>query len=568
MIEWTTANPHWEQRIVEGRSLIPCQPLFPDEAEAALAEFKALRVVDAPGSPTFGETGDEWVFDFVRAIFGAYDAENGTRLINQFFMSVSKKNGKSTIAAGIMLTALIRNWRQSNELIIVAPTIKAANNSFKPAADMVRADPELNAADGGFLHVIDHQRTIKHLTTGATLTILAADSGTVAGNKAAFVLIDELWEFGRQSKADAMLREAAGGLVARPEGFLIYITTQSDAPPAGVFKDKLDYARDVRDGRVKDPKFLPVIYEFPRKMLDSEAYLDPANSYITNPYLGRTKWGPQWIADELRKEMAKGADTRNVFLAKHLNVEIGMNLRANRWPGADFWASRADKTLTYESLLERSEVVVIGVDGGGLDDLFGVCLLGRDKETKDWLAWGRAWCHKGVLDRRKSIASLLRDFEAEGTLTILNDELGDISAIVEIAQDVKARGKLASVAADPAGLGEMIDALAEVGITPESGLVIGAPQGGYLMNAIKTAERKLVNGTLWHDGSALMAWCVGNLKIEATATTTRATKANAGDAKIDPAMAMFDAVTVMSRNPGANNAEANMNSFFASLGAA
>ena len=48
-----------------------------------------------------------------------------------------------------------------------------------------------------------------------------------------------------------------------------------------------------------------------------------------------------------------------------------------------------------------------------------------------------------------------------------------------------------------------------------------------------------------------MAWCVGNLKIEATATTIRATKANAGDAKIDPAMAMFDAVTVMSRNPEA-----------------
>lgn len=551
MIEWTTANPHWEQRIVEGRSLIPCQPLFPSEADAALTEFKALKVVDAPGSPTFGETGDEWVFDFVRAIFGAYDAENGTRLINQFFMCVSKKNGKSTIAAGIMLTALIRNWRQSNELIIVAPTIKAANNSFKPAADMVRADPELNAADGGFLHVIDHQRTIKHLTTGATLTILAADSGTVAGNKAAFVLIDELWEFGRQSKADAMLREAAGGLVARPEGFLIYITTQADQPPAGVFKDKLNYARDVRDGRIEDPKFMPVIYEFPQKMLDSEAYLDPANSYITNPYLGRTKWGPQWIADELRKEMEKGPDTRNVFLAKHLNVEIGMNLRANRWPGADFWAARADKTLTYESLLERSEVVVIGVDGGGLDDLFGVCLLGRDKETKDWLAWGRAWCHKSVLERRKGIASRLRDFEAEGALTICNDDLDDISDIVDIAQDVKARGKLASVAADPSGLGTFIDALAEVGITPESGLVIGAPQGGFLMNAIKTAERKLVNGTLWHDGSALMAWCVGNLKIEATATTIRATKANAGDAKIDPAMAMFDAVTVMSRNPEA-----------------
>jgi phage terminase large subunit-like protein len=37
--------------------------------------FKQLRIVDAPGSPTFGEVCEQWVFDFVAAIFGAYDAE-------------------------------------------------------------------------------------------------------------------------------------------------------------------------------------------------------------------------------------------------------------------------------------------------------------------------------------------------------------------------------------------------------------------------------------------------------------------------------------------------------------
>jgi phage terminase large subunit-like protein len=46
-----------------------------------------------------------------------------------------------------------------------------------------------------------------------------------------------------------------------------------------------------------------------------------------------------------------------------------------------------------------------------------------------------------------------------------------------------------------------------------------------------------------------MDWCVGNVKIEPTATAIRATKQNAGDAKIDPWMALMDAVTVMVRDP-------------------
>lgn len=545
--EWTTACPDWQARIVARQSLILFPPMFPDEAEYALSVFKALRVPDLPGKPTFGEVSEQWVFDFVAAIFGANDPDTGNQLISEFFLCISKKNTKSTIAAGIMLTALIIGWREDEELLILAPTVEVAGNSYKPAAAMVRADDELS----DLLHVQDHVRTITHRVTKSSLKVVAADTDTVGGKKSGRILIDELWIFGKRPNADAMLREATGGLVSRPEGFVIYLTTQSDAPPAGVFKDKLDYARDVRDGRIKDRKFLPVIYEFPQKMLDAESYMDPAHFYVTNPNLGRSV-SQDWLEREMGKELAKDVSTRATFLAKHLNVEIGMNLRANRWPGADYWARRGQKALSLESLLDRSEVVVVGLDGGGADDLFGVAVVGRDRESKHWLAWHHAWCHAGVLDRRKSIAPRLRDFEAEGSLTIVGDELDDVREIVEIIADIDARGLLASVAADPAGLGEMVDALAEVGITPESGKIVGAPQGYAMMNAIKTAERKLINGTLWHDGSALMAWCVSNIKIEPTATAIRATKANAGDAKIDPAMALFDAITVMSRNPAAN----------------
>lgn len=550
---WSTACPDWEERIVARRSLVPFEPLFPDEAEAALKVFKSLRIVDVAGQPTFGEACEEYVFDFVKAIFGAYDAESGHRLIEEFMLLISKKNIKSTLAAGIMLTALIRNWRHSQELTILAPTREVADNSFRPAADMVSVDPVLR----DLLHVNMNTKEIKHRTTNAVLKVVSADSATSAGKKSGMVLVEELWLFGKKNNAAAMLQEATGGLIARPEGFVIYLTTQSDMPPAGVFKQKLDYFRDVRDGVIDDPRSLPVLYEFPKKMVENKDYLKPENFYVTNPNMGRSV-RREWLERkflQVQSGQDEEGDTIQTFLAKHLNVEIGMNLRANRWPGADFWAKRGDQAITLEYLYDHCDVIVPGLDGGGLDDLYGFAALGRHRVTRDWLLWTHAWCHKGVLDRRKTIADRLRDFAKAGELTIVEDELDDISAIVEIIAEIKQRGLLAAVAVDPAGLGEMIEALDEIGVTQEEGLLVGAPQGYAMMNAIKTAERKLTNGTLKHSGSKLMSWCVSNLKIEPTATAIRATKQNAGDAKIDPVMALFDAVTVMSRNPEVKRAK-------------
>lgn len=581
-IHWSTACPDWERRIVLRESLVPFEPLFPDEAEAALAVFKSLQVVDLakvedPDTgewrhPTFGEVCEEWVFDFVRVIFGAYDAGRAKRLIREFFLLIAKKNGKSTIAAGIMVTALIRNWRHSAELLILAPTIEVAKNSFEPARDMVNADAELR----DLLHVQENLRQITHRITRAVLKVVAADNDVVSGKKAAFVLVDELWLFGKRLGADAMLREATGGLVSRSEGFVIYLSTHSDAPPAGVFKAKLDYFRDVRDGKVVDPKSFGMLFEFPPDFLKSEAYLDPANWFIPNPNLDKSV-SSEWLADKLVEAQREGGDALRTYLAKHLNVEIGMNLRGNRWPGAEHWEKAVDAELSeiyarapfdaLQALLDRCECAVVGSDGGGLDDLAGLTVIGREPDEievefeimgrlvkqrmKRWLSWSHAWCHEGVLERRKSIASTLLDFSKAGELTIVGDDLVDIGSIVEVIDMVKQRGLLGGVGVDPAGLGELVEMLAEIDVSEESELLFGVPQGFGMMNAIKTTERRLAKGLLRHCGGKLMPWCVSNLKIEPTATAIRATKQNAGDAKIDPVMALFDAATVMVRNPEA-----------------
>lgn len=81
---WSTACPDWAERLKKGLSIIP-DPIYPDEAAHALAIFKQLRIVDAPGSPTFGESCAPWVFDLVAALFGSYDAQTGVRHIKEVY---------------------------------------------------------------------------------------------------------------------------------------------------------------------------------------------------------------------------------------------------------------------------------------------------------------------------------------------------------------------------------------------------------------------------------------------------------------------------------------------------
>ena len=542
----TTSCLDWERRIVHGESLIP-PPLFPNEAEDALAIFKSLRVVDAPGCPTMGEACKPWIFDVVRSVFGAYDGRvgsntEGRRLISEWLVSVSKKNFKSGLAAGIMMTALIRNWRQSAEYGILAPTIEVANNSFFPARDMILKDEEL--AD--LFQVQGHVRTITHRTSGATLKVIAAENETVGGKKFTGVLFDELWLFGKRLNAADMMREATGGLTSRPEGFVISLTTMSNEAPCGVFREKLLYGRGVRDGRIKDKKFVPVLYEFPKHMIDDKSYRDPKNWYVTNPNMGASVDAER--LDDLHKQAVEAGEEALIgFFAKHINYEIGLAMQSDRWMGADYWESCAAPRFDLEELIRRSDVIDVGIDGGGLDDLLGLAVLGRDAKTGKWLLWVRAWAHPSVLERRKSEASRFADFARDGDLVMVARIGDDVKEVAEIVARCESSGKLDKVGLDPIGLGGIMDSLLEYDVPQEK--IIGITQGWKMSGAILTAERRVAEGNLEHSGSDLMNYSIGNVRIEPRGNAQIATKQAAGRAKIDPFLAFLNAVSLMSLVP-------------------
>lgn len=553
--QWQTACRDWQTRVRNRTPLTPCPPLWQDQADEGIAYFSNLAMVDLGQKDdgtyhTFGEVSPEWVTDFVGAVFGCYcdvpeHPMRGRRLMKEFFMLISKKNSKSTIAAGIMLTALLLNWRDEAEFIILSPTKEIADNSFKPMAAAVRADPEL----AELLHVQEHYRTITHRATRATIKVVAADSATVSGKKAVGVLIDELHEFGKLANASQIFTEATGGLMSRPEGFVIYLTTQSSQPPAGVFKEKLEYARKVRDGLIVDPLFYPIIYEFPPDMIESKAYLDPANFYVTNPNMGRS-------VDEatLIRTIQSARDTSKAKLldvmAKHLNIEVGANLGDDSWAGAEPWTeSPKIENASLDYILAHSEVIVAGIDGGGLDDLYGLNVMGRHKVTKRWLSWEHAYAHPIVLKRRQEIAPRLEDFAKSGDLTIVEHIGEDVELICGILMRLHRARLLHAVGFDPNSLGGLLAELDAAGMPEDKCFRVN--QGWKLAASIKTAERKLAEGIIEHGHRPLMNWCVGNAKVEATKNAIVITKAKSGTAKIDPLMAFFNSVELMMAEPPA-----------------
>nr|WP_314437597.1 terminase large subunit [uncultured Brevundimonas sp.] len=525
-------------------------PLDLVEADRAVGIFNKLRLPDVPGQPSMADAAGDWFRDIVRAAFGSIEPETGRRRVAEVFTLVPKKNSKTTNGAGMAVTALLMNKRPRAELLLVAPTQEIADLAFQQASGMIEADPD------GYLqkryHVKEHLKEIVDRRTKAKLKIKTFSMTVMTGTKPVFVLLDEVHLLSAFHYAARVVGQIRGGFEANPEGLFVMITTQSDEPPSGVFKAELQLARDIRDGKVtEDVRTLPVLYEFPVEMQVDEAqpWKDPANWHMVLPNAGRSVHIDRLLTN-FRRAQDKGKEELVRWASQHLNVEIGIALHANRWRGADHWQGAACPGLTLDEIKRRCDVVTVGVDGGGLDDLLGLAVVGRDRTTREWLVWVKAWAHDDVLELRKDIAEALRDFEADGDLVVCADPNQPFVEVADLIAGLNDEGLLPEkygIGLDPYGVSALVDELAARKI--EDDQLSAIRQGAALSPASWGAEIRLKARTLLHCGQRLLAWCVGNAKAETRGGATLITKETAGRAKIDPLVAVFNAVMLMNRNP-------------------
>jgi phage terminase large subunit-like protein len=176
------------------------------------------------------------------------------------------------------------------------------------------------------------------------LQIKAADTDVITGSKSTGILVDETHVFAKKSNASEIFVEIRGALAARPDGFMIQITTQSKEPPIGLFKSELALARDIRDGNVKLPR-LAVLYELPSELARDDGWKNRKYWPLVNPNMGRSV-DEQFLENSLLAVEQPGAEPGALALlaSQHFNVEVGLSLRNDAWPGARYWQGAADES--------------------------------------------------------------------------------------------------------------------------------------------------------------------------------------------------------------------------------
>jgi phage terminase large subunit-like protein len=564
---WDTSCPDWEERLLSGTSLVPDLPLFETEVDRATRMFNRLKLPDLYGQPTRGQVCGPYIYPIVAAIFGSLNPETYERFIKEFFLMIPKGNDKTGSAATIALLWTLMNKKPEAELVLIAPSKNIADRGFEYAAGIIRADSALEEA---FHPPSSHTRRIERRLIGSSISVVAADTSAATGGKQTVTVIDETHELSLNSKASAIMIELRGAYAKSSDGFMIQITTQSKTPPSGMFAAELEKARAVRDGKLQLP-ILPILYELPKRMQKDGGWKDRKLWPLVNPMWGLSV-KPANLENQFVSAQSEGDTAMALFASQHLNVQIGIGQGIDGWAGALYWPKAVHPELSREAILaanpgtesadiswlqlaaliERCEVLTLGIDGGGLDDLLGITVIGREKgkekDKANWFWWSHAVAAPIAIDRHKANIPHYNDFERDGDLTVA-DLPADMVVLDRILGTLEESGKLATVSVDPSCVDDIKEACALHDINEENGRFVGERQGIGLMKAIKTTERKLAAKRMFHCGQPLMTWCTGNAKVRLTSAAMLIERSVSGKDKIDPLVAGFNAVMGMTANP-------------------
>ena len=313
---------------------------------------------------------------FISALFGFVDSKTGFRKYREAFFMVARKNGKSTMLAGIALYMLLADGEAGAEVYSVATKKDQAKIIFDEVCHMVSQSPYLRK------HIKKRKSDLYFSASMSKLQPLGKNSDTLDGLNSSCVILDEAHAVKDRNLYEVMKQSQS----SRTQPLFVTITTAGTVREC-IFDDMYSYACKVADGVITDPTFLPIVYE-----LDSKAeWKDPGAWFKPNPGLGRIKKLEDLMAKvERAKQSPKDLSG---ILCKDFNVRETLY---NAW--LDFDTINNESTFSLEDF--RGCYAIGGADLSLTTDLTCATVLMLNPETRQRYVWQMYWLPEDNFNQR------------------------------------------------------------------------------------------------------------------------------------------------------------------------
>lgn len=456
------------------------------EAERVCRFFE--RVLVLPEGRGAGEPFrlEPWQRELLSELFG-WRREDGTRRYRVAYISVPRKNGKSTLAAGIALYMLTADGEHAPRVYSAAADREQARIVYGYAREMIALSAALRK------RCQPYRSEIRCVQNSGTYRALSADAPRKHGLNASCVIVDELHALPTRELWDVLLTSTA----ARRQPLVVAITT-AGWDRTSVAWEVYQHARAVLAGEIEDPSF----YAFIREAAPEDDWTDPEVWRKANPSLGRTL-----TLDYLREECERAKAIpayQNAFRTLHLNQWVEQD---TRWISVDRWdACREEEPPELEG-----RPCFGGLDLSSSTDLSAFALVfppleeGEPYRVRVWYWLPEA----GLRDRVRRDRVPYDAWARDGWIELTDGDWIDHRRIVQRIRELSERYRIVEIAFDRWGAQRVQVDLQEAGLR-----VVGFGQGFAAMSGpSKEFERLVLSREIAHDGNPIMRFNVASAAV-------------------------------------------------------
>lgn len=458
---------------------------------------------------------EDWQADIVRTIFGWKRDSDGSRRFRQVFIAVPRKNGKSTMIAGLALYVLFCDAEAGAECYCAAASQEQASLVFNSAATMVR-----KSGLDKRCKVRDSMKRIVY--KDSFFRAIPANEGPSHGYDSHLIIGDEIHAWPGREFHD-VLHTSTG---ARAQPLELYITTAGYDRLSLCF-EKWKYARQVRDGKIDDPAFLPAIYETD----ESDDWTDPAVWEKANPNLG-VSVSREYIAAECEKAKQNPA-YENTFRRLHLNQWTSQE---TRWLPMDHWRKCEIQCGELSDELPQ----IGGLDLSAVADFTAWMRVQRDGDKLR--CRGHYFLPQEKADEYARADNLpIAEWVKGGWLTLVPGRRIEHSYIYKRIRDDANTFGVQSIGYDPWNMEDLRQKLEGEGFE-----MVEVRQGyASLSGPSKDLERYVLAHALDHGGDPILEWMAENAVCKIDENGNVRPVKDKGAKKIDGIVALVTAIHVL-----------------------